>query len=671
MKLSDSITRLPKVGPVYLKRLEKLGIIKIGELLTHPPHRFMDFRKIAKIKHARVGETVTVLGKLNFIKNQYSKTGRVMQLGEIEDDSGKMKILWFNQPFLVMTLKRGLTMCFSGNVEFFGRDKAFISPEYEIGDSFIHTGRLVPVYPETYGVSSKWIRSKIAFALKVGKPEIEDHIPPTDLSKYDLVGFKDAIYALHYPKDDEEFQKAKRRLAFNEFLTLTLQSIFRKDLWKKNKALYKIKLRNKEIKNFKNNLPFVLTTSQELGINEILSDLGKDTPMNRLLEGDVGSGKTVVAATAIFAAFLDGYQSVIMAPTQILASQHFQTLNKLFEKYKIRVKLITSNEKKGDIGKADVYVGTHALIHRVIDSERIAVIIIDEQHRFGVEQRSHLVKKSGKGNRVPHVLTMTATPIPRTIALTTYGDLDLSILKEMPHGRLPVTTWIVPAKKRLHAYDWIKKQIDADHIQVFFICPLIEESEYETMKSVKAAMSQYADIKKVFKGYKVDILHGKLKSEEKDLAINGFKRGKTDILVSTPVVEVGIDVPNATIMVVETAERFGLAQLHQLRGRVGRGTKKSYCLLMPSSGERFVSKRLEAMRTHHSGFELAEIDLSIRGPGQIFGTAQHGFFELKNASWSDTELIKLTRDYAEHVIDNKSRYKDLLNSIVGEGVGLN
>ncbi len=671
MKLSDSISRVPKVGPVYLKRLEKLGIVKIADLLTHPPHRFIDYRNITKISHARVGETATVIAKINFLKNQYSKSGRIMQIGEIEDDSGKMKVIWFNQTFLIMTMKRDVTMCFSGSVEFFGREKAFISPEYEFGESFIHTGRLVPVYPETHGVSSKWLRSKIAFALKIGRPEIEDYIPPSDLSKYDLLGYKEAIYNLHYPKDDEEFHKAKRRLAFNEFLSLTLQSIYRKSLWKKNKALYQIKLQKKEIAKFISDLPFTLTSSQTESVDEILSDIEKNTPMNRLLEGDVGSGKTVVAAVAVFATFLDGYQSVIMAPTQILATQHFETLNKLFEKYKIRVKLITSNAKKGDIGKADVYVGTHALIHRVLENERIAFIVIDEQHRFGVEQRTHLVKKSGRGTRIPHVLTMTATPIPRTIALTTYGDLDLSILKEMPKGRLDVTTWVVPAKKRASAYDWIKKQIDAEHVQAFFICPLIEESEYETMKSVKAVVNEFTEIKRIFNNYKIGLLHGKLKTDEKEKTINDFKTGKIDILVSTPVVEVGIDVPNAAIMLIEAAERFGLAQLHQLRGRVGRGSKKSYCLLFPTSGGRFESKRLQAMKTHHSGFELAEIDLKIRGPGQIFGTAQHGFFELKNASWGDSELIKLTREYADQIIDDRAKYKDLLECVVGEGGGLN
>ncbi len=432
-----------------------------------------------------------------------------------------------------------------------------------------------------------------------------DYISEGDLKKYSLVNYKKAIYDLHFPENEVDFQNANRRLGFNELLSLTLQSIYRKDLWKENKALYKIKADNKNILKFISGLPFSLTNSQKKSIEEILTDIGKEIPMNRLLEGDVGSGKTVVAAVAAFATFLSGYQSVIMAPTQILANQHYETLCKLFEKYKIRVKLITSTTKNGDIGRADVYIGTHALIHRVIENESVALIVIDEQHRFGVEQRTLLVKKSGKGNKIPHVLTMTATPIPRTIALTVYGDLDLSILKEMPKGRVPVTTWIVPAEKRNASYKWIKEQIDKFHTQAFYICPLIEESEYETMKDVKAVVKEFESLKKIFKGYKVDLLHGKLKNDEKDLAINKFKSGKTDILVSTPIVEVGIDIKNATIMVIEAPERFGLAQLHQLRGRVGRGDKRSYCFLMCGDKQ---NERLNILTKTNDGYRIAETD---------------------------------------------------------------
>ena len=652
MKLSNPVSRLPKIGPVYLKRLEKLGIAKISDLLTHPPSRYLDYRKTKPIAKLRIGDIASVKAKLNFIRNQYTKSGKVMQLAEIEDTSGKMKIIWFNQPYLMMSLKRKIEYWFAGKIEFFGSDKAFIAPDYELGAGSIHTGRLIPIYPETYGVSSKWLRTKIAFALQVSKPEIVDFIPVTDLQKYSLMDYEAAIHKLHFPENEDEYLNAKKRLAFNELLTLTIRSTYRKERWKENIALYKIKVNSSQIDTFIKNLPFMLTLSQEKSVKEILTDLTKETPMNRLLEGDVGSGKTVVAAIGIFATFLAGYQSIVMAPTQILANQHFETLNKLFEKYKIRVKLITSNTKKGDLGKTDVFVGTHALIHRIIDSEQVGIIVIDEQHRFGVEQRTHLIKQSGSGNKIPHVLTMTATPIPRTVALTIYGDLDLSLLTELPVGRKPVTTWIVPSKKRSPAYDWIKKQIKNEHIQVFNICPLIEESEAETLKSVRAVVAEFESLKKIFKGYRVDILHGRMKPAEKDLAIKRFKEGKSDILVSTPVVEVGIDIANATIMIVEAAERFGLAQLHQLRGRVGRNDAQAYCLLFTSLEAKTDITRLKYMENTTDGPKLAELDLKIRGPGDIFGKFQHGRNFLKVANFSDLNLINIAKKEAEKILQN-------------------
>jgi ATP-dependent DNA helicase RecG len=376
--------------------------------------------------------------------------------------------------------------------------------------------------------------------------------------------------------------------------------------------------------------------------------------MNRLLEGDVGSGKTVVAAAGIFASFLNGYQSLIMAPTQILANQHYQTLKKLFDKFNLRISLITSDSKKIELGRSDVFVGTHALIHSKIDFDKVAFVVIDEQHRFGVEQREHLIKKTG----TPHILTMTATPIPRTIALTTYGDLDLSVLTEMPKGRTKVTTWVVPETKRKGAYEWVNKQIIDGKCQMFVVCPLIEQSTVETMADIKNVTTEFEKLKSVFSKLKLGLLHGRLKPGEKEEVLKSFRDGKIDILVATPVVEVGIDIPNATIMVIEAAERFGLAQLHQLRGRVGRSDKKSYCLLFSNIK---YSRRLRAMEKTHSGFELAELDLEIRGPGEIFGTAQSGFPELKVASWNNYELIKEAKDVALDVIKNPKKYPLLVS----------
>ena len=377
----------------------------------------------------------------------------------------------------------------------------------------------------------------------------------------------------------------------------------------------------------------------------------------------MGSGKTVVAAVMSFACFLNGYQSVIMAPTQILAKQHYQTLKEVFKKYKVRITLATSSGVVSDVGKADIIVGTHSLLHKRVSFENVACIVIDEQHRFGVKQRAYLIKESKAGKKAPHVLTMTATPIPRSIALTAYGDLDLSVLDELPKGRKKITTWLVSQSKREGAYDWIAQKIDEDDIQVFVICPLIEESTSEGMTQIKAATNVYKELKDVFTKHSVGLLHGKLKDKEKDKVLSDLKKKKIDILVSTPVVEVGIDIPNANIMLIEGADRFGLAQLHQLRGRIGRSDKQAYCLLFSESRSKKVSTRLSALRRESSGFILAEIDLRMRGPGEIFGTKQHGFPELKVASWQDIDLIKRTRIIAENIIDHPDNYKLLFHKL--------
>ncbi len=577
-----------------------------------------------------------------------------MQIGSVEDATGKIMVVWFNQPFLIKTLYPERLVSLSGKVGWFSRKLCLTSPDYEILDSeegeTFHTGRFVPIYAETAGLSSKWIRTKIRGAF--AEVSIEEYLPQDFLTRKNFIGFKEAIRKVHFPKDLKEVEEGRRRLAFNELLNLQLKSEFRKLNWSKNKVKNKLKVVAPEINQFIDSLPFKLTESQDKAIAEIVNDLKKDLPMNRLLEGDVGSGKTVVAAVGAFVSFLNGYQSLIMAPTQILANQHYQTLKALFDKFNVRISLITSDIKKIELGRSDVFVGTHSLIHSKVDFDKVAFVVIDEQHRFGVEQRQHLVKKTG----TPHVLTMTATPIPRTVALTTYGDLDLSVLTESPKGRLKITTWVVLEMKRKGAYKWIEKEIKGKKSQAFIICPLIEDSLSETLADVKSVTTEFEKLKKIFKDLKLGLLHGRLKPKEKEKILKNFKDGKIDILVSTPVVEVGIDIPNATIMVIEAAERFGLAQLHQLRGRVGRSEKQSYCLLFSNFHSGTAYARLKAMEKSHSGFELAELDLKLRGPGEIFGTAQSGFPELKVASWGDIELTKEAKDVASDIIKNPKEY---------------
>jgi ATP-dependent DNA helicase RecG len=446
-------------------------------------------------------------------------------------------------------------------------------------------------------------------------------------------------------------------LAFNELLLLEMKNLARKETWQKNKPTYRLTVNIPALNKFINSLPFKLTPSQKRVVKEILNDFQKTYPMNRLLEGDVGSGKTVVAIIAAFITFLNGYQTVYMAPTQILAEQHFNTLNLLLQPFKVRIKLITSQVKKGDLGREDIFIGTHSLIYNRIDFDRVAFVVIDEQHRFGVEQRTKLIHRARGSNLAPHVLTMTATPIPRSVALTFYGDLDLSILTELPADRQTVTTWIVPPQKRESAYNWLKLQARKNKSQVFIVCPLIEESEIETMKDVKAVTQEFTRLKSIFAKQKLGLLHGRLKAKEKTEILDQFRAGKIDVLVATPVVEVGIDVANATIMVIEAAERFGLAELHQLRGRVGRGAKKSYCLLFGQTRAPKALLRLKALQKTLSGFELAEMDLKLRGPGEIFGLKQHGFPGLKIASWSEVELIKKAKAEAEKAFSRPQDYQ--------------
>lgn len=674
MQLTDPITKLPMVGPRYSAKLERLGIISIENLLYHVPNRYKDFRSITDIAGAEFGKTVTIKAKIVQMKNIFTGGGKRLQIAEISDNSGTMQCVWFNQMFLTTAIKKNMHFSFSGRVDLFSKNKAFISPEYENIDSkeeTIHTGRLVPVYPETQGVSSKWLRQKIFLVLNSFRQELNDFIPEPDLSKLKLIGFARALESVHFPFDINMSDLGRKRLAFNELLFHQLKSLFRKKQWDKLKSSLKININNSTLKDYLDLLPFELTASQLRSIQEVFKDLKRDHPMNRLLEGDVGSGKTVVAAAACFASFVNGYQSVIMAPTQILAKQHFDTLQALFMKLKIRISLVTSVGVKADLGKSDIFIGTHALIHERVDFDKVAVVIIDEQHRFGVEQRTHLIRKSTKGNKIPNVLTMTATPIPRSVALTLYGDLDLSILEEQPTGRVPITTWVVPPQKRSGAYSWIKSQIQSDKVQVFVICPLIEESQIESMKQVKAAKQEFEDLKKEFKGYSLGLLHGKQKAAEKDDILDKFRDGNIDILVSTPVVEVGIDIPNATLMVIEAGERYGLAQLHQLRGRIGRGNKKSYCMVFTSHRSGKSNERLSALTKSLSGFELSELDLKMRGPGELMGTRQHGFPDLKIASWGDGILIKKSRDFSEKVIKNTKKYGYLIEKIQLNKISLN
>jgi len=655
------VSDLYMVGPTYAKRLTKLGISNLGEFIYHFPFRYDDYSMVSSIGLVQPGEVVTLKGQVLSIKNIVTKFGKRVQKAVVVDDSGEIEATWFNQPFLTRTLKKGSMVYLSGKVDLFGGNRVLSSPDYEVekvGQKPIHTGRIVPVYPGTYGVSSKWLRSRIYSFLNNFIDQFKEFLPDEIIREYGLVDLKTGIKNLHFPEDKELAEKARERLSFDELFLIWLGTIKRKRLGEKVVGeKFMVDGFKKEIKEFERQLPFELTSSQKKVIREIFKDLEKDKVMNRILEGDVGSGKTIVAVVTMYLAYLNGKKSILMCPTEILANQHYKTVKDFFEKVGLKVALRTSAVKTpGGQGKnADIAIGTHALLSLNLDFNKIGLVVVDEQHRFGVKQRAKIKEKGIN----PHFLAMSATPIPRTIALTLYGDLNLSVIDEMPKGRKEVKTWFVPAAKRQEGYKWIKDKIRKEKDQVFIVCPLIEESGYENMKSVKAAKVEYERLKReVFGGFKIGLLHGRVKSKEKEKVINDFADKKIDVLVATPVVEVGIDIPGATIMVIEGAERFGLATLHQLRGRVGRRGKESYCLLFSDEFSSRSIKRLRSLEECHLGMELAEIDLKLRGPGEIFGVRQHGIPDLRVGSFSDREMIKKTKEAAEKVLDKDIELKD-------------
>ena len=665
MDLKTPIKDNGRVYKMYSKRLEKLDIKILEDFLHHFPNRYDDYSLISKIGQVQAGETVTIQGVVVEFKNEFTKNWKRIQKAKIKDETGEIEAIWFNQPFLANIIHKDDKISLAGKINWFLRKLVIQSPQYEVmfDSKTIHTGRLVPIYPETHGVSSKWLRRQTYNIIDNYKQNLLEHLPDSIITNNKLLGLSEAIEQIHFPKTIEYANRANERLAFDEFFLLHLSVMQKRSIWEKIQVShpYSITKFKKNIEEFWEKLPFTLTFAQKKAVGDIFADLAQKKPMNRLLEGDVGSGKTVVSAIAMYLSYLNGFQSVLMSPTEILAQQHFKTISDLLSPFGVKVGLATGSKKlkmENRKWKIDVLVGTHAVLSKNISFENLGLVVIDEQQRFGVEQRT-LIRQKGKN---PHLLTMTATPIPRTIALTLYGDLDLSILDEMPKGRKYVKTWLVPKEKRKNAYKWIEKQILETKSQAFIVCPFIEPSE--SMQTIKAANKEYEYLKKeVFGKLKLGLLHGKLKSKEKNEVLRRFREGKIDILVATPVVEVGIDIPNATLMIIEGAERFGLAQLHQLRGRVGRGDKQSYCLLFTDSENAFSEGRLKAMERLSVGEELAELDLKLRGPGEIYGTMQHGAHMLKIASFSDFSLIEKTKKEALKIFPHLSKYPRLLEKL--------
>jgi len=656
LSLSSKIETIKKVGPVYLKKLNKLKIKTIQDLFFHFPHRYEDFSQIASIDQLKEGQKATIQAEIIEIKNT-RLYHRNMTLTEalVKDKTGTIKVVWFNQPYLTETLKKGKLVNLSGKLTFTKKTLCLSNPAYELAkQDTVHTGRLVPVYHETEGLSSRYLRFIIKPLLYLTK-EIKDFLPQEIKKQFQLINLNQAIEQIHFPDNLLSAQKARQRLSFDELFLIQLTTLKQKQKLTQEKAV-SIPFNQKLIKSFVKNLPFKLTNDQRLAAWEIFQDLSKGQPMNRLLNGDVGSGKTIVALMAALEIAQAGYQIALMAPTEILAHQHFESFSQILKKHKLKISLLTGNKKPKVDKKTDIFIGTHALIQKNVKFNNLALAIIDEQHRFGVAQRAALQGKiysieDGLPTSIPHLLSMTATPIPRTLALTIYGDLDISLIKELPRGRQKIMTQLVTPTDREKAYNFIKKQIKQKK-QVFVICPLIDESVKDGFTEIKSVIQEYEKLsQEIFPQFKLAMLHGKLKPKEKEAIMKDFKNKKTDILVSTSVIEVGVDIPNATVMIIEGADRFGLAQLHQFRGRIGRGKDQSYCFLFTDSLAETTHQRLKAIIKSNDGFELAEKDLKIRGPGNFIGTRQWGLPDLVMASLDDLTLIKKSRQAANLVLE--------------------
>ena len=667
------IEQLSGVGAKLAPRLKKLGINNTFDLVSYFPFRYDDLSKLTKINQVRSGSVVTIKGQVQMINNRRSWRKKTMVTeGLIKDNTATIKVVWFNQGYLTKTLKPGDLIFLSGKCELSQYGVQLVSPTYEkVKKDQIHTAGIIPIYATTSNLTQKQLRFLIKQTLPLTK-NIIDWLPDPIIKKYGLLNLPRAYQQIHFPKNQATLKSSRHRLKFDELFLINLFALKNKQDLAELKSP-SITFEEKETKSFVQKLPFKLTTAQKKAAWEILKDLEQAHPMNRLLEGDVGSGKTVVALMDIINVHLNQMQSVLMTPTEILAQQHYSGISKQLNK-KIKVALLTSSQQETNwqpnlskkelmdqiqLGQVDLVIGTHALIEEKISFNNLGLVIVDEQHRFGVKQRKKLKDKSST-SLVPHLLSMTATPIPRTLALTVYGDLDISIIDEMPKGRKKIITKIVEPANRDKAYKFIRAQIKEQR-QVFVVCPLIDPSD---KLGVKAVTTEYEKLdQQIFPDLKIGLLHGKLKAADKEKVMRNFAQNKINILVSTSVVEVGIDIPNATVMMIEGAERFGLAQLHQFRGRIGRDLHQSYCFLFTENKTSKTLERLHALVESQNGFDLAKKDLQFRGPGEIYGIRQSGYLDLKIASLSDFCIIKQSRQAAQAIIDKLEKFPLLAKKI--------
>lgn len=653
MNLQSSVAELKGVGKELTALLTKLGITKVADLIDYLPRRYDDYSQVQTINKIKPG-FVTIEATIKQARGRYVRRSMHITEAVASDGTGSVRLVWFNQPYRGPSLKIGVAYFISGDFQLRRQRLSILNPSVELVSDFpVSTARIVPVYKETKGLRSNQIRRIVKEAIPLIR-SIPETLPKWLVEKEYLMARPEAYEALHFPKGTEQLDLARRRYGFEEVFRLSLASLLNKKDFEQESSL-SIPFDKKLAKQFVEHLPFSLTDDQRKAVWQIYLDMQKKQPMNRLIDGDVGSGKTVVATMAAVMAMKEGFQVAMMTPTELLASQHAATIHELLIPLGMETSLgllvgSLSPAKKKDlyarIKKGDIkfLVGTHALIQEKLDIHKLGLVIIDEQHRFGVEQRKTLQAKAG---HMPHVLSLTATPIPRSLALTLYGELDISVIATKPPGRMPIETKIWSPNSRAQLYKKIDEQIELGR-QVFVVCPLITESPEEPMKSVESVYKQISG--KAFRHRRVALLHGRMKPEEKDRAMKQMLNHEIDILVATTVIEVGVNIQNASVMLIENAERFGLAQIHQLRGRVGRSNFQGYCYLMMGDSSS-PSRRLRALESSSDGFKLAELDLEIRGPGAIYGTAQHGALDLRVAKLTDLKLISAARQAANDFID--------------------